>query len=190
MKNRSSKVMAIVALIIAVIGLGMGFAAFSNVWTISSSATVTPDSSTFKVVFSSIINGVDTSEIVPTKTPTTLVASNGIIDNTSTPTITNLKADFTAPGQKAVYDFYVYNAGEYTAYLNSIRFNGAKKCTAGKDANDSLVQAACNGIKVTVNVGGVTATDTMLGITAQHHSSKKLFLTFKKITLAKPSEVC
>ena len=49
-KNQKQKIMAIVALCISVVGLTLGFAAFSNTLTISSSATVTPDSKDFKLV--------------------------------------------------------------------------------------------------------------------------------------------
>ena len=49
-KQQKQKVMAIVALCISVLGLTLGFAAFSNTLTISSSATVTPDSKDFKLV--------------------------------------------------------------------------------------------------------------------------------------------
>ena len=49
-KNQKQKIMAIVALCISVLGLTLGFAAFSNTLTISSSATVTPDSKDFKLV--------------------------------------------------------------------------------------------------------------------------------------------
>ena len=54
-RNRQTKVIAIVALCVAVVGLTLGFAAFSNTLTISSSATVTPNESDFKLT----VYGID-----------------------------------------------------------------------------------------------------------------------------------
>ena len=56
-KSRTSKIIAVVALVVAVLGLSLGFAAFSNTLTISSSATVSPDSGDFD------INRIKTKEI-------------------------------------------------------------------------------------------------------------------------------
>ena len=140
-----NKIMIIVVLL-SIMGITIGFAAFTANLTISSSATVNPNASSFKVVFSNKSNSIDTSDVTPTLTPTTLSANQGIIDNTTNPTITNLNVNFTEPGQKAVYSFYVYNAGEYTAYLNSITFktgtlSSHKTCTAGSGTPD---QGCCS----------------------------------------------
>ena len=51
-RDRSAKIIAIVALCIAIVGLSIGFAAFSSNLTISSSANVKPDPSSFDVNFS------------------------------------------------------------------------------------------------------------------------------------------
>ena len=48
-KNKKTKTLAIIALIISILGLTLGFAAFSNTLTISSSATVSPDESDFNI---------------------------------------------------------------------------------------------------------------------------------------------
>ena len=48
-RRQKTKTVAIIALTISVLGLTLGFAAFSNVLTISSSATVTPNESDFKL---------------------------------------------------------------------------------------------------------------------------------------------
>ena len=49
-QNKQSKLVAILALCVSVVGLTLGFAAFSNTLTISSSATVKPDQKDFKIV--------------------------------------------------------------------------------------------------------------------------------------------
>ena len=167
-ENKAYKVMIVLALVLGVVGVTLGYAAFSNTLTISSAAEVTPDSSKFNVDFSSTDLSVATNPVTPVLTPnnvTGFTATNGTINNTSDPTVTGIKATFTEPGQQATYTFYAYNAGEYIAYLNSLTFSGSKTCQAitpqtGTAATDSLVQAACAGITLTATVGttGPTAT--------------------------------
>ena len=52
-RTRSIKALSIVALIVAVVGLAIGFAAFSTSLKISQSATVKPSDESFNVSFSS-----------------------------------------------------------------------------------------------------------------------------------------
>lgn len=169
-ESNTYKAIAVVALVLGVVGVTLGYAAFSNTLTISSTADVTPDASKFNVDFSSASTDVETDPIVPTLTPnnvTGFTATNGTINNASDPTVTNIKASFTEPGQSATYSFYAYNAGEYVAYLNSLEFSGTKTCTARTGTTQSLVDTACNGISLTATVGsaGPTTTD-ITGITS------------------------
>ncbi len=165
-KNRSAQVIAIVALVVGVVGLSIGFAAFSSVLNIQTSANVKPDSSTMNVDFSSAEDKVSIAEIIQTATPSSLVTTNAVIDNSGDPTISNLSAKFTEPGQTVVYKFYAYNAGELNAYLKSIVFgnvagqNTTKVCTALEGTTDALVQKACEKISVKVKVGNEIETST------------------------------
>lgn len=171
-KQRSSKIVAIVALCVAVVGLSLGFAAFSNTLTISSSANVKPNASTFNIDISSSASSVATSAVTPTKNPTTLTATSATLDNTSDPTIKGLSATFTEPGQDVTYTFYVHNVGEYIAYLNSITYanatggNSPIVCTAGSGTDATLVANACKGISLTVTVGGVEVTGSKADISS------------------------
>ena len=180
-KNRG---LTIASLIVAIIGLSIGFAAFSNTLMISSSATVNPDSSTMNVVWSSSSSSAATSSITPTLTPNNVAnftATNGSITGNDSRTLENISASFTAPGQTVTYSLYVFNAGQLQAQLTGITFNNAahassgetyKHCqakttkmvnneevslTSGEMATDSLVSAACEGISISVSIG--TATD-------------------------------
>ena len=165
-RNKKAKVIAIVALIVGVIGLSIDFASFSNVLNIQSSANVKPDNSTMNVIFSSAESKAEVTEITPVVTPNSLVATNGIIDNSNDPTISNLSATFTEPGQTAVYKFYAYNAGELNSFLKRIVFenvtvqNATKVCTASAGTTDELVQKACEKISVKVKVGNEFETST------------------------------
>lgn len=173
-ENKFYKIISIAALVLSAIGVTLGYAAFSNTLTISSSAEVTPDSSAFNVDFSSSNSSVQTNNIVPTlnTVATGFSATNATIDNSSDPVITNLKATFTEPGQSATYTFYAYNAGEYIAYLNSIVFSGNKTCTAKTGTTQALVDTACTGISLTATVGSESATTTSVASITGHSLAK------------------
>ena len=154
-RDRSAKIISIIALCVAVVGLSIGFAAFSNDLKINSSATVRPNESDFDVNFST----VNTSEIAGTVSgvgTNSATAEDATIDNSASPKITGLKANFTEPGQKVTYSFYIHNAGKYIAYLNSVTYanvsgkTSPRVCTAGSGTNATMVEAACNGISVSV----------------------------------------
>lgn len=159
MSNRKTKIFIIVLLIVCVVQLSIGFAAFSQVLNISSSLKVTPESSYFKVNFSSSPTALATSNIVPTKSDSKIVATNAVIDNTNDPTITNMYAVFTEPGQYVEYTFYSFNTGKYLAYLNEVNFKNisgetlTKKCTPLIGAREDLVQAVCGDIELSIQVG-------------------------------------
>ena len=159
-KDRGSKVIAVVALCVAVVGVTLGFAAFSTTLNIKPSASVSPTGSTFNVDFSSSDSAVETNLVTPVKDPDSITAGNATINNAgSNPEIRGLTATFTEPGQDVTYTFYVHNIGEYDAFLKSITYNNAasgstfRKCTAGGGTTDSLVQNACDDITVSVKVG-------------------------------------
>lgn len=177
-KNRGIQITAIVALVIGIVGLSIGFAAFSNVLNIQTSANVKPDSSTLNVDFSTAEDKMEIAEIIPTATPSSLVTTNGVIDNSGDPTISKLSATFTEPGQSVVYKFYAYNAGELNAYLKSIVFsnvigqNTTKTCTAGQGTTDALVQKACDKISVKIKVGNELETTTGKASITGHALSK------------------
>ena len=177
-ENKGYKVIAIVALMLGVVGVTLGYAAFTSTLTISSSAEVKPSSANFNVDFSSSSSSVLTAAIQPELTPSTPVegftATDATISNSGDPTITNLHATFTQPGQSVTYRFYSYNAGEYVAYLNKITFSGTKSCTAkavespATPATQSLVNAACNGISLSVKVGSDDPTTSSIASLTNH----------------------
>lgn len=74
-------------------------------------------------------------------------------------------ARFTKPNQSVSYKFYVHNLGEYDAYWRGVSYtslsNGSyKMCSASgtgsATATDSLVQDACEGIRVSISIGGTS----------------------------------
>ena len=174
MKNKQG--LTIAALIIAIVGLSIGFAAFSNTLTISSSATVNPSDENFIVQFSKYSDSDATGELNPI-TPTALTSDygeNGLIPDSNKKALQNLHATFTQPGQSVTYELYVRNTGAYVAYLKELAFANATNATNGEtykhcyaattDSNNqpissenqataSLVTQACNGIGISVTIG-------------------------------------
>lgn len=168
--NKTYKIIAIVALLLGIVGVTLGYAAFSSTLKIESSAEVVPNGTNFNVDFSSSSSSVVTDDITPTLSDnvTGFSATNAEIDNSGNPVISNLHATFTEPGQSATYTFYAYNAGQYLAYLNSIVFTGNKTCTARTNTNQGLVDTACTGISLSVQVSGIDATTSSVASISNH----------------------
>lgn len=161
-RERGSKVIAIVALCVGVVGLSLGFAAFSSNLTIKSSASVTVEDN-FSVYFDE-----DSIEAIPTG-GATADAEAITVTNTekkeegsqvyATSEIGDLHANFTAPGQSVTFKFNAVNNGQYVAYLTDAEFGVVagtelfKKCTAATGTTQSLVDAACENISLTLKVG-------------------------------------
>ena len=169
MKNRQG--LTIAALIIAIVGLSIGFAAFSNTLSISSGASVNPSDANFVVQFSKLSGSDATGDQNPITPDNASYGVNGLIPTSNKRTLTGLKATFTAPGQSVTYSFYTKNAGALKAYLTSVNFaevatGVTKQCTAkavqspATPATQSLVNAACNGISLTVTLGSESFTQT------------------------------
>ena len=173
-QRKQSKVIAILALCISVLGLTLGFAAFSNTLTISSSATVSPDASDFKLVVYGLPNeysGVNSqydidSEVfsnVNSYTSTTmagpLLHSNlddfefAVIDNNNF-AIKNIKATFKKPGDGLQYIMVIKNAGKYDAYIDVSSFvMPDHTCEAMTGTTPELVEGACESMMMAVTIG-------------------------------------
>ncbi len=181
-RTKQRYILAVLAVFVGFVSIG--FAAFSETLIISSNAMIKPDSSAFKVAFSSSSTELATDKISGVGSGGAEGGSATIDNDGDSPTISDLTAKFTDDGQSVTYTFYVRNDGAYTAYLNDITFNyvdgesQAKVCTAIDSTNTtgSLMTAACNDITLTVAVGGVEATGTMNGI-SEHNLDKSSYET-------------
>ena len=158
--NKNSKILIIVVLIVLVIGLSIGFSAFSKNIDINSDATVIPDSSGFRVLFSSKPDNVVDGPVNVLYHSESATGVKATIDNSnpSHPQITGLKATFTEKNSEVEYRFYVTNQGKYTAYLKKIKF-GDKKCTAKEGTSQALVDEACRGIHIHIRFGQDSSSD-------------------------------
>ena len=162
-KDRTYQVIAIVALVIGVCALTVGFAAFATNLTISSSAEVVPGSSVLDVVFSTSNSAAVTGTVAGTASGET--GASGSTATLTNTTVTGIKANFTKPGQKVTYTFNVYNNSAFTGYLTGISFNevsagnGTKVCApkAGTNPATTGYTEACQGITLKLTVGNAGA---------------------------------
>ena len=152
-KERKNKKVILVILLIAIILLSVGFAVFTSQLKIQSSATVSPDPSAFKVVFSSSATASVEGEPVYGG-----LAAGGKFEKDAA-TISGLNANFTAPGQVATWTFYSFNDGEYNAFLNKVKL-GKIKCIAAEGTDPVKVAEAEKGINIKISVGGQEYTKT------------------------------
>lgn len=154
--NNKTKVLALISLTVAIMSITIGFTAYTRVLIVLPNANVSPNDKTFKVGFSTRNNSLVSGTVLPSlysisydvKLPK---ASNAVLNETI---VNGINVDFSEPGQSVVYSFYVYNAGQFDAYLNQIIFsnlvgkNVNKVCTPGVGATKELVDIACRNIHI------------------------------------------
>lgn len=165
-KQRQIKILSIVALVLAISAMTLGFAAFSTTLSISSSATVTPSSDDFKIKMygfksqtalssfysSYVMQDSYLSETIVLASGSTDGHDNGRINNT-THTINGLNANFTEPGEFVYYHVIIRNEGKYDAYINWNNYGGTPSgYILGEGTTESLVQDAMNDIELSTYV--------------------------------------
>lgn len=116
-REREMKTLVIAALVISVVAIGVGFAAFSTTLQINGTATVNTVGKTWDVRFENIEKTAESTTGVDSSVPT---ISNGTAGENKTNTaIGTITAAFTAPKQKLQYKITVKNAGTYDAKLTA-----------------------------------------------------------------------
>lgn len=166
---KKSTFLELTALIICIFCISLGFLAYSKNLKIHSNLAGNPDDLTFRVVFSTSNKSEQIKPIEPKIEPrsSTATAENAIIDNNNGPSITNLNVKFTAPGQRARYTFYIYNAGEYMAYLDSIIYSNVfgtnlnKVCIAKDGNTNESIKKACDNIIITIKTGNLETSKSL-----------------------------
>ena len=160
-KDRSTKVIAIVALLVGVVGLTLGFAAFSTSLQINTQADVEVSTGNWNVGFST--NGTTPITYGNTSTVTGTNQSNqtsGSIDVTKY-TISQTSGSnavlTTTSGSEVTYNLYIANAGTLTAYSDSLTFpNTLVTCAPVSGNNSSVIEGTANA--GTTETGGNSTT--------------------------------
>lgn len=116
-KEREMKTLVIAALVISVVAIGVGFAAFSTTLQINGTATVNTDGKTWNVLFTGVEKTDVSTEGIDATVPT--IGNSTAGENTTNAAIGQITAAFTAPKQKLQYKITVTNSGSYDAKLTA-----------------------------------------------------------------------
>ena len=168
-RERSGKVIAIATLLVAIVGLSLGFAAFSTTLNITSSADVPVDASVWKVGFSNVTSGIPSSAV--TVNGQTNSANNGTLSLTQFVISQATKAELaTTNGSKVEYDFYIVNDGDLDAYLNSVTM-GTISCAYASSVTPRTTDGGHT--EITGGTGTISDTDCrkLFGATLEIGSS-------------------
>ena len=179
-RKRGTTVAVVAALIIAVVSLGIAFAAFSTTLTINGTATV--EASSWDIYFSDTgaanskpAAGSDISSITPSNATYTTTAT-GTGEYTSDTQIT-WNATFKTPGDKVTYEFYARNDGSFNAKVTGVQnVQGvATNCTAtGMDA--TKLAEICGHIHYGLYTDANGTTPVSTALTLNKQTNNKYYL--------------
>ncbi len=157
-KDRGFKIVAVVALVIGVIGLSIGFAAFSKTLVIdSASVTTTERANVFETAIAYSTRTGETAAVIADTVSNVTDINAGVASNATWSGI-SFKIDSNASSASVAFRAYIANDSDYDAYLKAISSSGQYiTCTASAGTTDALVQGVCQDMTVTVTVSGATA---------------------------------
>lgn len=136
--GREMKILVVAALIISIVAIGIGFAAFSETLTINGNASV--QTSSWKVKFSELgtatLTGTASEVTKPTLSDTTIGTYN---------------ATFKTPGDSVSYKIKVSNTGSYNAKITTATIS-VPSCTgkAGEATADADAAKVCDKLTYTL----------------------------------------
>ena len=140
MKDRSFKIVAIAALLVAVIGLSIGYAAYTENLKVSGAVTARASSNSWNVKFENIsaaeLGGIANEMVAPTLTATV---------------ISDFEVNFFAPGDSVSYTFDVANKGLLNAKLTTFS-KGSLSCepSTNSKATTTEANALCKDLTYTI----------------------------------------
>lgn len=118
-KERGTRTLAVVALLVAVVGMTIGFAAFSTTLNIQGTGKV--KASKFSVIFSNLDTPATRTGSANEVTAPTIQAGSTVISN--------YNVELTAPGDSISYTFDITNNGTYNAAITGITMAGKNEAT-------------------------------------------------------------
>lgn len=140
-RKRGQIIAVVIALVVAVVSLGVAFAAFSTTLNISGTATV--QASSWNIFFTSTSTGSKPGSA--SALPSTNIVEHGTASSTSTSlssTAFTFEATLKTPGDYVTYTFYARNLGSYNAKIKNV-ISPAVTCTyQGGTSGDA--QSFCN----------------------------------------------
>ncbi len=172
-KERKIKVLSVAALLVAVLGLTVAFAALSQTLTINGSATV--NTATWDIHFNNLSEPTLTGDAAVTTAPT--------IDTKGT-TIGNYALKLTKPGDSVTYTFDVVNSGTINAKITDLVKADTPTCTGTGDSTTADAKVICDGLTYTLTYtdgGAAVAKDDTLN--ANETKNLTLELSFESDSL-------
>ncbi len=128
-KERKTKTLATVALIVAVLGLTVAFAAMSTTLTINGTAEV--NTASWDIHFENLASAVTTGDASETQAPTIQVGA----DSKPNTKIGDFEVQLTKPGDSVTYTFDVKNTGTIDATLGTLTI-GTPVCTSNTSVDE------------------------------------------------------
>ena len=161
MKENSNKIIAIVALVVAVIALAVGFATYTATLTISAH-DVTVGSDTFSP---NVIYKAGTIDCSTVSTGATVVSAGSFTDDV---TWDGVEISLAEPGDYATCTATVINNSTFIAYLYELKTASALTCESKATSDNPAttgVSDACAGMELSVTHGttSITADSTAAG---------------------------
>ena len=152
-KNRITKIIAIVALCVALLSVTIGFAAWSATLVINETSASISRGNEDTAFVNLITFGT------PTCTPNSgaSVQSSGTLDAASQ-TWTGASVTLSAPGQFVTCTSTVSNASSFIAYIKSINISNRINCT--NTTSGQSVSSACDSLKLSVSATANSKTST------------------------------
>ena len=160
-KSRKTNKLILILLLVLIIGLSIGFAAYGRELKITTSATVKGDEAGFKVVFSTAENAATHGKLEANGCAGEVTIAENSIE------LSDVKATFTEPGQTATWSFYAFNDGKFDAFLNGVTI-GEITATAKNGTDEEKVAEAVKGISVKLSVDSVDYTETKNPLTSTY----------------------
>jgi len=117
-QNRGFRAVAIIALCFSVIGLSIGFAAFSQILTVNGTGTLKGND--WKIIFADL------------QTPTTVGETTTTANIDMAGTTLAFDVELVFPGDKATYEFKVKNTGTIDAKVSAVTLTGVTEAAAQK----------------------------------------------------------
>lgn len=171
-KGRNIKVLSLAALIVAVLGLTVAFAALSQQLTINGSAKV--DAATWDIHFANLQNTVGAEYV--TQAP----AIGNPTEGTANTVIGDYQVTFTKPGQAVEFTFDVVNTGSIDAILSDITPETLQPTCTGTGTNAAADAAlVCSGLTYTLTYADgtpLTKNNETTGVLTKNGGTKSMKL--------------
>lgn len=169
-KDRKTKVIAVCALLIAIISLSIGFAAFSENLTIGGTGSV--KAASWEVKFMNLQSAVLVGTATEVTAPTI---------NTNDTNIGDYSVTLSAPGDSVSYTFDIANEGTINAAITSITIP-TPTCTGTGESATTDAANVCSNLEYSLTYSDNTALAVGNTLNKEATKTAKLTLKYKSIT--------